>query len=212
MRYKNKFLGELNIVPLKKNNLDDFFLFYDIVGNDEIMSKTSVFNHKVGNLTEIKNFYDAVSCKNKTFKICFNKVLTENNDLIGIIGLFNAKENKNEPEILEIGYLLKKKYRNKHIVTEISEILLNNIFEKYPNIEIVGDNLVENKISQRILLKLGFKFRKKMINNSGAVVNNFILLKNDFLKRKNNNLDIEKELKFIEDYPETKDKVDSIIL
>ena len=212
MIYKNKFLGKLKIVPLKKNNLDDFFLFYNVVSNKEVMSTASVFNHNVGSLIEIKDFYDAASCKNKTFKVCFNKILTKNNNLVGIIGLFNAKENKNEPEILEIGYLLKKEYRNKHITTEISEILLNNIFEKYPNIEIVGDNLIENKISQRILLKLGFKFRKKMISNSGAVVNNFILVKNDFLNRKNNNIDIEKELKFIENYPETTDKVDSFIL
>ena len=35
--------------------------------------------------------------------------------------------------------------------------------------------------------------------------------KNDFLNRKNNNIDIEKELKFIKNYPEITDKVDSFI-
>lgn len=212
MKYKNKFLGEISIISLKKNNLDDFFLFYSIVTNNEIMSRASIFNHHVGSLEEIKKFFDIISCKEKKFKICFNKILTKNNDLVGIIGLFNAKENKNEPEVLEIGYFLKKEYRNKHITTEISEILLNNIFEKYPNIKIVGDNLIENKISQRILLKLGFKFEKKVINNKGAIINIFKLNKENFLNRKNNNLDIEKELKFIENYPETIDKVDSFIL
>ena len=126
--------------------------------------------------------------------------------------IFTIKENLDSPEIAEIEYFLKKEYRNKHITTEISEILLNNIFEKYPNIKIVGDNLIENKISQRILLKLGFKFEKKVINNKGAIINIFKLNKNDFLNRKNNNLDIEKELKFIENYPETTDKVDSFVL
>ena len=73
---------------------------------------------------------------------------------------------------------------------------MNNIFEKYPNIEIVGDNLIENKISQRILLKLGFKFEKKVINNKGAIINIFKLNKENFLNRKNNNLDIEKEFMY----------------
>ena len=69
------------------------------------MSTASVFNHNVGSLIEIKDFYDAASCKNKTFKVCFNKILTKNNNLVGIIGLFNAKENKNEPEMVGINII-----------------------------------------------------------------------------------------------------------
>lgn len=51
-----------------------------------------------------------------------------------------------------------------------------------------------------------------MINQFNCVVNRFELTKNDFINRDNNNLDIEKELEYIENYPETNIKVEDYIL
>ena len=84
----------------------------------------------------------------------------------------------------------------------------NNMKIKYIN-KYVGELIItpmDCRIEEGIELS-----KEKVINNKGTIINIFRLNKNDFLNRKNNNIDIEKELKFIKNYPETTDKVDSFI-
>ena len=192
----------ITICPLDNTSTIDYEYIKNFLTDKDIVSTMSLFDKKVGTIEQIKFFFDTITCKDKKVKICLNKVFYDNN-LAGIIGLCNVFEIDNKPVILELGYFLKKDYRNKGITSKVSEILINDIFQKFPNTKIIAGNLVVNTISQKILLKLGFKFKMKMRNSTGAIVNRFELTREDFLNRKNYDIDIEKELKYIKDFPES---------
>ena len=214
IKYNNKFVGELRIIPLDYELEEDFNIVKEIICDEEIMRTASSFNGSCAkNKKDIEYFLKMSTAYGKSSKVRTSKVLNSDGKIIGIIGIFTIKENENlKPEKREIENFLKKEYRNKHITTEISELLIENTFKKFPDVKIMGDNLVSNKVSQRILLKLGFKFKRKMINNNGAIINIFELDKNGFENRANNHIDIEKELQFIENFPESSEKVSDYIL
>ena len=212
MRYivNDDFLAKVDVIPLDGNSNSDYECFKYMLQDKDTASTMSVFNGRVGSEEQIRIFFNTVTCKDKEVKICLHKVFYDN-ELAGIVGLYNAFEYKGVPAVLELGYFLKREFRNRRITSRISEILIEDIFNKFPNAKIVAGNLVSNKISQTILLRLGFKFKTKMINRYDAIVNRFELFKSDFENR-HNSINIERELRRIEIAPETNIRVEGYIL
>lgn len=76
-----------------------------------------------------------------------------NNDFIGVC---LARHFAHNPEQLEIGYTLSKRYWGKGIGTEVSKALVHYCFEKTDNEEVVAVTDLDNIGSQKVLEKAGF--------------------------------------------------------
>lgn len=72
------------------------------------------------------------------------------------IGVCLARHFAHNPDQLEIGYTLSKRYWGKGIGTEVSKALVQYCFEKTDNKEIVAVTDLDNIGSQKVLLKAGF--------------------------------------------------------
>lgn len=209
--YKNRYLGNLKLKTCDNNSKADFEYFREAFCDPNIMNTFAIFNRTIANSEQRITFlFDMFTSKNKKNKQAVNKIIDQNNNFIGIIGLYNIKEN--DGLTFKIVYALKKQYRNKRIVSEASEIIIDDAFKKYKYLKIIGDNLVENVISQKIMLKLGFKFKGKFLNRNGTEVNIFILEKEDFYSRNKIKHDFDKELEHIKNYPSDDKYVDDYIV
>ncbi len=100
-----------------------------------------------------------------------------NNKLIGSIGLhFRNGE-------YDIGYVLNPNYWNKGYMTEAANIVIKNFFNTTNNNVIYGTTFKDNIGSQKVLIKLGFKYLKeieKKVKDEVRKMDMFKLIKEDF--------------------------------
>lgn len=129
---------------------------FEMYGNDDVMK----FNleHKINSVDETKNLIDIIHAgfENKWF-IRWGVIEKNTNKYIGDLALhhFDEKENK-----VQIGYMSKKTYWNKGIMSEVSQLLIDYI-NKNTSIQIIEASIYpENIASIKLAEKLGFQFKE----------------------------------------------------
>jgi len=113
---------------------------------------------KINTLERAKKYIRKSLIRETEFELVI--ILKENNKLIGSVELchldwFNFKAG-------EITYRIKKEYRKKGYATEAARLLINYCFKKMKLRKIYADTRPDNKASQRVLEKLGFKLEGRI--------------------------------------------------
>ncbi|MEG2789191.1 MAG: GNAT family N-acetyltransferase [Romboutsia sp.] len=128
---------------------------FEMYGDADVMK----FNleHKINSVDETKKLIDIIHTgfENKWF-IRWGVIEKNTNKYIGDLALhhFNEKENK-----VQIGYMSKKPYWNKGIMSEVSQLLIDYI-NKNTSIQIIEASIYpENIASIKLAKKLGFQFK-----------------------------------------------------
>lgn len=100
-------------------------------------------------------------------------VLIESNTLVGSCGFKGAP---NSEGIVEIGYEVVEKYRNKGYATEIVKQLIQIAFNHKKVTAVQANTSFENNISKQVLEKCGFEYVGKIMED-GEEFNNWVLNK-----------------------------------
>lgn len=130
-------------VKLRKFNIIDYFRFLKLKLNKESSKElNSTFFGYI--LKGLKSLFK----REEHYKFA----IFVNGQFGGSIALFNPKSN-----IYEVGFFVLKKYRNKGIATKATKEILNFGFKKLKLNKIVAITDMNNKASQKILKKVGFK-------------------------------------------------------
>jgi ribosomal-protein-alanine N-acetyltransferase len=93
-----------------------------------------------------------------------------------IIGSVNVKKDTNTGVI---GYWLAESYWGKGIMTRAAAVAIEKAFEDLKVCKIIGRVFSDNKASQRVLLKLGFEYTGKALNENGREIYLFELKRHD---------------------------------
>ena len=115
----------------------------------------------------------------------FGIFLKDTGELVGQIELCHMSWWANHG--VELAYRIKKEHRRKGYVTEASKKIIDYCFKTLKFHKIYGDTDIDNKISQRIAKKLGFKLEgrsreKNLVNGRWKDELNFGLLKKEWKK------------------------------
>lgn len=154
----NKNLGILKLIPVSKNSSEDFKLWLEIFLNKSSKETLSLFKniktqdkeHEVAlkSWNAVSDMYD---------KLTTYKIVNSDGVVIGFSCFVISHKNAlQEPEIIEIGFVTRKEFRNKNVCTECTNFLLKYLQINYPSIKfIMATCLKTNKASQRVLTKIG---------------------------------------------------------
>ena len=124
-------------------------LFLDHFSDDEVTRHVPY--RTTEQYTEL--FKMAVESNNKEIFNRWGIYNAADNDFIGVC---LARHFAHNPDQLEIGYTLSKRYWGKGIGTEVSRALIKYCFEKTENEEVVAVTDLDNIGSQKVLEKAGF--------------------------------------------------------
>lgn len=130
-------------------------------------------------LTDAENYLDKIIKEHQKNGIArFAVILKENEELIGFSGLkFRTAEENGYSNFYDLGYRFAEKHWNKGYATEAAKFWLSYGLHtlKLPEIHACADN--ENKASNHLLEKVGFKKKNQyMINNT---LHNWYQIKKD---------------------------------
>lgn len=81
--------------------------------------------------------------------------------IIGSVWFIGIDE-EHERKIAELGVLLRKEFWNKGYATEACKALINFGFKKLKFLKIIAKVNIENKTSEKMIKKLGFKFEGRL--------------------------------------------------
>ena len=134
-------------IILKKWNLKNFFRFLFLTINRGYSEEFS--RNFIGYLfyQGIKNIF----IKNKDYKFA----VYVNNSFAGSVALYYKKEG------YELGYFILKGFGGKGIAGKSAKKMLNFGFNKLKLNKVIATTDLDNKASNKILRKLGFKLKKK---------------------------------------------------
>ena len=101
----------------------------------------------------------------------FAIVYKDNNKVIGHVSLFDVKVERYKginigENAIEMGFLLSRDYWGKAIMPEALTALIDYIFEKTSNIEVVLGHKITNKQSESVQNKLGFKVVAEIVDEN----------------------------------------------
>ena len=141
--------NRLLLRPFKASDLDDFYDYAKVPGVGE---RAGWRHHrsKQESLEVLNHFIES----SEVFAI----VLKETSKLIGSIGLHPRDKN---PKILDLGYVLSKDYWGKGLMSEAVLNILDYAFNVLNLEALTCGHFKENKASQRIIRKAGFRFLKE---------------------------------------------------
>ncbi len=118
---------------------------------------------------EARMFFRAVLETNATEScLGYYKVLVSREDKITYIGMGAINYNE-EYDAVEIEYMLLPEYWNQGYGTELVEIMIKMISDVRESSSIIAIIDPANSYSQRILVKKGFEFVKRYLNNDGEL-------------------------------------------
>jgi len=139
-------------IKLVKYIESDFDLFKTMVSDDETMK------YIAGNgwtESQARAHFDSmleINCKEEG--LGFYKVVNQENEFIGNCSL---ERYKYDPEILEIGYVLKKEFWRIGYGSAICQEILAKVNHLYPELEVIAIINPDNLASKILLEKYGFE-------------------------------------------------------
>ncbi|MNK41691.1 anhydro-N-acetylmuramic acid kinase [compost metagenome] len=133
-------------------------LLIDLFNDDEVTRYLPACSPELS----VKMFNTALEDYNKGLLSRWGIFSSENNNFIGMCLARNFTEN---PDQIEIGYTLSKKYWGKGIATEVNIALTKYCFANTGTQEVVAITDLGNVGSQKVLEKLGFKRLENLIRN-----------------------------------------------
>ena len=77
------------------------------------------------------------------------------------IGWFHLRPDKIEPQAMELGYRLKRKFWGRGLATEGSRALLGNAFGEWRYEMVCARTLAVNLASRRVMEKIGLRFERE---------------------------------------------------
>lgn len=133
-------------------------LLIDLFNDDEVTRYLPACSPELS----VKMFNTALEDYSKGLLSRWGIFSSEDNDFIGMCLARNFTENPNQ---IEIGYTLSKKYWGKGIATEVNIALTKYCFANTGTQEVVAITDLGNVGSQKVLEKLGFKRLENLIRN-----------------------------------------------
>lgn len=133
-------------------------LLIDLFNDDEVTRYLPACSPELS----VKMFNTALEDYNTGLLSRWGIFSTADNDFIGMCLARNFTEN---PDQIEIGYTLSKKYWGKGIATEVNIGLTKYCFANTGTQEVVAITDLGNVASQKVLEKLGFKRLENLIRN-----------------------------------------------
>jgi RimJ/RimL family protein N-acetyltransferase len=156
----NKML-EGKLVNLRVMEKEDLQLFAEWSNDPEFLGEFWDFSPQQRSKTEIEK-----TLENNPFEYKHFMIEKKNGSRIGLINHFNTLHPLGK--LLEIGFVLAPEERCKGYCTEAVQLVLDYLFLSKDVIRIQASTHVENKASQRVLEKTGFKeegiMRKALFN------------------------------------------------
>lgn len=170
----NNFVESDNLL-LKLFSNDDQEDFYEYTSTPGVLEMTGWIHNK--NRSESNKTLSKLIENKNVFAI----VLKEENKVIGHISV-NEEDDEKLPDkqMVEIGFVIGKKYWNHGYATEVARLIINYCFNKLKIDSIIGGHLENNIQSKKVLMKLGFKAYdtytwKFEISKKELLVYNYIL-------------------------------------
>ncbi|MEN9782015.1 MAG: hypothetical protein RL208_165 [Pseudomonadota bacterium] len=152
---------------LRPFDYNDFDILFNILTDDNVIK----FSYK-RNENEVKQILDRYIKRYDDFGFSKFAVFSKKtNEFIGGCGFdvfYDPKKNRNPLQVdktigfendLEIGYWFYKKFWGMGYATELGNLICNWIFDKFNDLtRVVAVTNPDNKASQRVLEKVGFKY------------------------------------------------------
>lgn len=147
----NNFIESDNLL-LKLFSNNDQEDFYEYTSAPGVLEMTG-WVHSKNRVEANKTLTKLIENKN-----VFAIVLKKENKVIGHISV-NEEEDEELPdkEIVEIGFVIGKKYWNHGYAAEAARLIINYCFNELKIDSIIGGHLENNMQSKKVLIKLGFK-------------------------------------------------------
>ena len=139
-------------IKLAKYIESDFDLFKTMVSDDETMKYIAGSGWTA---SQARIHFDSmleINCKEEG--LGFYKVVNQENEFIGNCSL---ERYKYDPEILEIGYVIKKEFWRKGYGSAICQEILAKANHLYPKLEVIAIINPDNLASKTLLEKHGFE-------------------------------------------------------
>lgn len=151
---------ESNKYLLRKITYSDSKDILEMYSDEDVMKFTS--GHKIYYIEDIIKLIDIIDkgFENKWF-IRWGVIEKSTNEYLGDLALHNFDENKKK---VQIGYMLKKSYWNKGIMSEVAQLLIDYVNENTSIQTIEAYIHPKNIASIKLAEKLGFKF-KELVND-----------------------------------------------
>ena len=165
------------MIYLREVSMNDSKRLYEICKNPLVTEYLSWYPHE--SIEETKFVIEHIYLNKEKDNLPNNYVicLSENDLVIGIIDFFK------DTQPVEVGYFLDPEYWNKGIMTKALMILLDKGFNEFKLNEIYIRHLSENKGSESVIVKNGFKFIKeelKHYNKFDKMIKSYKLTRSDY--------------------------------
>lgn len=158
-------------IKLVKYIESDFDLFKTMVSDDKTMKYIAGSGWTENQARVHFDSMLEINCKEEG--LGFYKVVNQENEFIGNCSL---ERYKYDPEILEIGYVLKKEFWRKGYGSAICHEMLAKANHSYPELEVIAIINPDNLASKTLLEKHGFELYFRGIED-GQLSEKFILKK-----------------------------------
>lgn len=137
---------------LKLFSNDDREDFYEYTLTPGLLEMTGWFHHK--NIREANKTLSKLIENKNVFAI----ILKNENKVIGHISV-SEEDDEELPDkhVVEIGFVISKKYWNHGYATEAARLIINYCFNELNIDSIIGGHLENNMQSKSVLMKIGFK-------------------------------------------------------
>lgn len=157
MNCHNEYYNLLELSQLS-NSVKDNLLVKDIICDEEIMRSVSIFDGKPARSEkEWQNCIKMLSCSDYYNSGLGQYKITNDDDILGIIGAIVDRVHFGQVHSVEVGYLLRPKAQGKQVATDALSCFIKFLFERITSLqEICATTLVTNEASQRVLAKNGF--------------------------------------------------------
>jgi hypothetical protein len=166
--YNDK-IGEFKLVPLQ-NTKEDYRICKDIFTDENIMSKSTIFNRNIGTEEQIKHVFELYTKSWETDNIGEYKIIDSNNNLIGISGfIISERDKNNKASVLNLGVYLKKD-ASINFISEIFRLVTNYVYTIKTIEEIIAYTSSENLMTCISLLKAQYKLIGKLSCYKGDIV------------------------------------------
>lgn len=141
----------VNTISTKKYTSADFYLYTSLVNNDKVMKyiSGSALNP---NQAQVK-FESILAVNAKEEKLGYFKVYNNAEEFIGDCKLERYTE---DPNKLEIGYILKEAYWGQGYGTTLCNSMMEIANNHFPELDVIGIIDPQNTASRKLLKKNGF--------------------------------------------------------
>lgn len=145
---------------LRKIKYSDSKDILEMYSDEDVMKFNS--GQKINYIEDIIKLIDIIykGFRNKWF-IRWGVIEKSTNEYLGDLALHHFDENENK---VQIGYMLKKSYWNKGIMSEVAQLLIDYVNENTSIQTIEAHIYPQNIASIKLAEKLGFKF-KELLND-----------------------------------------------